>query len=251
MEHVRYHPPTQQMTNTERKESSSKQVSFPTPPPATTSTNKHEGVVDSNTLTLSVAKAKSAHFWNLAFPAVRLIVLAFLFTFFGIIQSARAYTVIGSLFGAFIFSVAGVSFWVGCHGISEAYASVRENFPDSATKSPTVNGKKIEQGILATISTYRIVDDSYVEYKIDVCVSGKEWSVWRRYSDFHRTFCQESVFATTIATVQLPPKRWFGSHLSSAFVAERMEALNEYLKRLLEEHGERRVDHAFAEFFGM
>lgn len=199
---------------------------------------------------LSVAQAKNAHFWNLAFPAVRLIVLALMFAFFGVIQSARAYTVIGSVFGAFIFSVAGVSFWVGCQGISEAYASVREHFPEPVT-TVAVHPSLDTDGILAIITSSRIVDDSYVEYRIDVSASGKEWFVWRRYSEFYRTFSEDSDFAKKICTVKLPPKRWLTSHLSSSFISERTDALNEFLRQMLREHGGRRTDHAFAEFFGM
>ena len=196
----------------------------------------------------SLHEAKNAHFWKLAFPSIRLLVLSFMFIFFGIIQSSRAYTVIGSVFGAFIFSVAGVAFWAGYQGIIEAYSSVRENFSDD---SQSAASRTQADKILAALTDARVVDDRYVEYRIDVSAMGKTWFVWRRYSDFYRVFKQESQFARNFSKCFLPSKSWFGSPLSATFIEERKVQLNEYIQTLLSEHGTRRMDSAMAEFFGM
>lgn len=215
------------------------------------SSSSHSSSNEVSIPSISVTDARRAHFNHLAFPAFRLLVMAFLFTFFGIIQSSRAYTVIGSVFGAFIFSIAGVSFWVGCQGLIEAYKSMNENFPAGDARRRNLSVDMDDGKIRAVITDSRVVNDEYVEYRIDVTASGKAWAVWRRYSDFYRTFVLESEFTTSLSKNLLPQKRWFGSHLSSAFIEERKQDLNLYLQNVLEEHGARRVDKAIAAFFDM
>jgi hypothetical protein len=136
--------------------------------------------------------------------------------------------------------------WVGCVGISDAYTSLREHFPD---RSQSLSDA--DEGLKAVITDWRIVDDRYVEYRIDMAGSGRHWFVWRRYSDFYRTFKEQSPFAKTVPRIMLPSKAWFGNHLSVDFITERKDLLNGYLRSLLAQHGARRVDAAMAEFFGL
>lgn len=193
---------------------------------------------------ISVSDQRRKHFIGLAIPAVRLLVLALMFLVFGVVQSSSAQSVIGSTFGAFIFSVAGVAFWVGYQGLYDAYSSTIEKF------SVNKNDEGKDDAMLAVITDSRVVDELFVEYRIDVSADKRMWFVWRRYSDFYRVFKQESASAKARSR-DLPSKRWFESHLSATFIEERKVQLNEYIQVILAEHGARRLDSAMADFFGM
>jgi len=199
-----------------------------------------------------LAEAKRKHFWVVAFPGYLLIILSGLFYALSWIQSSRAETLLGSILGALIFSLAGIIFWFGCQGVREAHRSLAQHFPE-------VKLKKVRAGeygedpdvITALITSHRIVENKFVEYKIELSLSGKNWSVWRRYSDFYRAFKRESEFAKSLDGVDLPPKVLTTSQLSPALIESRTVALNHYIRELLKAHAGRRADQAFVSFFGL
>eukprot|EP00123_Amoebidium_parasiticum_P010121 comp19903_c0_seq1/m.24127 comp19903_c0_seq1/g.24127 ORF comp19903_c0_seq1/g.24127 comp19903_c0_seq1/m.24127 type:complete len:326 (-) comp19903_c0_seq1:596-1573(-) len=84
------------------------------------------------------------------------------------------------------------------------------------------------------IRTTSVRDNQYVVYKVELFMKSNQWAIWRRYSDFVDL---HSKIADLYSLPELPPKKMFGN-LSPRLTAERRQALEDYLKRLLLEHNE-------------
>ena len=70
---------------------------------------------------------------------------------------------------------------------------------------------------------------SHTEYEIRVALGTDEWTVHRRYSDFHALHASLSVERADVqAAVPLPPKRIFGNRVPT-FLSQRQSHLQTYL----------------------
>lgn len=205
----------------------------------------------------SVAEARRRKFRTLAWPAVRQFVASAIFALLALAQSTHAETVLGSLFGAFLFSVAGVALWAGWQGMKEAAATLQEEFPEFVDQ----HGKKIildrehaalgEFDLKAIVTSCRITDDHFVEYRIDCSLPARSWVVWRRYSQFHNCFTRSSVAQASFKS-SFPSKRWTGDHLSKTFIDDRKSELNQFLITFLKDFRKaHRVESTVRAFFSL
>lgn len=98
--------------------------------------------------------------------------------------------------------------------------------------------------------------DTHVVYQVEAHeVSGRSWSVWRRYSEFTELDAALSSEVASPTPVSLPPKQRNWNPFSKAtttdetYISERSQGLEKYLRTLLSHKDARwRDTRAFADF---
>jgi len=89
--------------------------------------------------------------------------------------------------------------------------------------------------IAATIDTYEVINNDYVQYTMRVGLangSSVPWVVVRRFSDFESLLWALRPQGPPWSEQELPPKRWFNKH-EPAFLEERWHRLQELIDTLL------------------
>ena len=96
--------------------------------------------------------------------------------------------------------------------------------------------KEVESVVDLLIPEFRIVDGVYTQYRVSVSCAEGEWEVWRRYSQFHALRAALRKHTGKGVLPSLPPKTMFAS-MEHAFLEQRRERLEEFMRELVEMNG--------------
>ena len=108
--------------------------------------------------------------------------------------------------------------------ISEEYETKKESIKltNIRVSIPTANTTKKKAG-----------SSAFTSYIVGVETGRAQWSVKRRFSDFHYMHSLLKEYVPKKVLPSLPPKKYIGSSTSSAFVEERRKLLERYLQKLV------------------
>lgn len=113
--------------------------------------------------------------------------------------------------------------WANSITVDEKYETKKRSIECSAIR--------VFVPIAQTLSK-RLGEAPYTIYTLKVMSGVSEWTVQRRYSDFHYLHVQLSKFVKEQMPV-LPPKRYIGSSTDPSFVEERRGLLEKYIRNVI------------------
>ncbi|KAI9481435.1 MAG: hypothetical protein EXX96DRAFT_566708 [Benjaminiella poitrasii] len=100
---------------------------------------------------------------------------------------------------------------------------------------------EVIQAIFVRETQIRNSPKPHVVYKIEVHAAVRNWTVWKRYSEFYRLDGQlHSIFPKHPPPTPLPPKRYFPSTFSNPNrIEDRRRGLEDYLRAILSNRDDR------------
>ena len=132
------------------------------------------------------------------------------------------------------------------------------NDDDDDDKQDDNNNKLIEISSIYITSTRSEANKSYGEYCINIkCIDNKEWSLWKRYSDFDELNNKLILLGIEPeSNYTFPSKSWLYKSNDESLMSSRKIILNEYIKNVLNKYNKNRQNddtliafHDFIHYF--
>jgi regulator of vacuolar morphogenesis len=100
---------------------------------------------------------------------------------------------------------------------------------------------EVIQAIFVRETQIRTTPKPHVVYKVEVHAAVRNWTVWKRYSEFYKLNAQfHSIFPEQATPTKLPGKRYFPSTFSDPEkIEERRRGLEDYLRGILSSRDDR------------